>query len=393
MLHVASVALGAALLLSVLNIKQELREAFDYRDVGCDAVIGAKGSSLQLVLNAVFHMNTSPGNIPYEYFNVVRSQPAVESAFPYAVGDNYRGYRIVGTLPYFFEDFRYRGGESLAFDDGDVFPENARQAVLGAGVARATGLRVGDHFHPTHGVDDLDEHRHDDVEFRVAGILRATNTPLDRVLFIDLESFYRIKGHGHERRIEQGGIIPEKDKELSAILVRFRDAAFGFEFKRRVDSTDFANCAYPLAADVQQLMDWIGVADGVLAAIAGLVLLLAGAGMFASLYSAMSQRRREIALLRVIGASRRDVMQIVLGEALLLSLLGCAVGMALAHAIEAGAAAQLAARGGLSLRAWEFTIYDMYAPLALAGLGLAAGWIPAWRAYRVEVARGLQPDA
>lgn len=179
-----SVALASGLTMAVFGIQEQTRRAFTAGSTGFDAVLGARGSPLQLVLNSVFHLETSPGNIPWSLYESVRRDPMVRLAVPYAVGDNYRGFRVVGTtLDLFTAVERLPALPFRAEPGGRLFEPGHQEAVIGSLVARKTGLRVGDAFHPSHGVSSNGEEEHDE-SYRVVGVMLPTNTPSDRVVWI-----------------------------------------------------------------------------------------------------------------------------------------------------------------------------------------------------------------
>src|SRR6185503_15061169 len=183
---VFSVALASGLVLSVYAIQQQARDAFTSGPTGFDAVLGARGSQLQLVLNTVFHLDTSPGNIPWSMYESIKKDDRVELAVPYAVGDNYRGFRIVGTTPDAFPKTEVGADGRLVGGVGRVFDPAAREAVIGSFVAQRTGLAVGSKFNPYHGITYDERQRHEE-EYVVVGVRAPTNTPSDHVVWIPIE--------------------------------------------------------------------------------------------------------------------------------------------------------------------------------------------------------------
>ena len=192
---IVSVGLAAGLTMSVFAINAQTYDAFTGGKVGFDAVLGARGSQLQLVLNTVFHLETSPGNIPWTLYREVAEDSRVTLAIPYAVGDNYQGYRIVGTTTQMFTDFTYREGEGFVLKPGGrIFDETKKEAIVGYYVAEKLGLSVGSTFMPYHGLQFDEKQRHRD-EYTVVAVMEPTNGPSDRVLWIPIEGIYRMSGH------------------------------------------------------------------------------------------------------------------------------------------------------------------------------------------------------
>ena len=205
---VLSIGLGCGLTMAVIVVAAQAKAAFTQGDVGFDAVLGARGSALQLVLNTVFHLETSPGNIPWTTYQEIASDPRIALAVPYAVGDNYRNFRIVGTTSTLFEEFELRSGRRFQFEPGGrVFHSNRPEAVVGSVAAQEAGLRVGSQLNPHHGIVHDDSARHDET-YTVVGVLKPTNTPSDRVIWIPVEGIFRLGGHvlrgsGESYRAEQ----------------------------------------------------------------------------------------------------------------------------------------------------------------------------------------------
>ena len=201
--------------------------------IGFDAVLGARGSPLQLVLNTVFHLETSPGNIPWTMYQAVKNDPRVELAIPYALGDNYYGFRIVGTTTALFTEFEYRKGVRFRTEwDGRFFDPNRQEAVLGSYAAQKLDLKVGDRFNPYHGLVFDESMRHDE-QYVVVGVLEPTNSPSDRVIWIPIDGIYRLEGHvlrgsGEEYVAQPGQEIPDAHKEVSAVMLKFRNPQIGF---------------------------------------------------------------------------------------------------------------------------------------------------------------------
>ncbi|MDB6127113.1 MAG: outer rane-specific lipoprotein transporter subunit LolE, partial [Verrucomicrobia bacterium] len=192
-----SIALACGLLMSVWTVKTQSESAFASTGTSFDAVLGARGSKLQLVLNAIFHLEASPGNLAYADYEFIRKHPAVKTATPIAVGDNLRGYRLVGTLPEFFTNVEYAPGKNFAVEPGGrIFSSepDVKEAVAGSFAAGKLGLKTGDTFHPFHGLTYDEKNRHAET-YTVAGVLKPTNTPMDRVIWIPLHGLQTMSGH------------------------------------------------------------------------------------------------------------------------------------------------------------------------------------------------------
>lgn len=389
-------ALATGLVMAVFSIESQSRKAFIGGDVGFDAVLGARGSPLQLVLNAVYHLETSPGNIPWSLYEQMRNDPRVRLAVPYAVGDSYAGFRIVGTTTAIFTDFSRQPQGGLRFQAGGrAFDPDRREAVLGSLVADRTRMRIGDTFMPYHGMSHDEEHQHCHDEYVVVGILEPTNSPMDRVIWIPIEGVYRMEGHvlhgtGSPFIPDPAAEIPEEHKEVSAVLLKLRGPEAGLALReliqrRRSDAT----LAWPIGTVMADLFDKIGWMSRVLLLVAYLVMLVAAGAILAALYNTMNERRREFAILRALGARRTTLFAVVLGESTMIAVLGALGGILLHAVILAAAAGVIRTQTGvvLDIATPHATLWGI--PIVMIGLGAAAGLAPALRAYSVQVADNL----
>lgn len=377
----AGIALACGLLMCVWMVKTQSQTAFTQTTTGFDAVLGARGSKLQLVLNSIFHLEASPGNIPAADFEMIRRHPMVKTAIPIAVGDNLRGYRIVGTAPELFTTVEYAPGKKFAMAaGGKLFAADAREAVVGSFAARKLGLKVGDVFRPFHGLAFNADAEHPD-DFTVTGILEPTNTPVDRVVWIPLRGVQTMSGHD-----------PRAATDLSAVLIQVRTPMAGpmldTLFNKQGNRLTFA---WPVAAIIAELFGKIAWFDQVLTLVAYLVGLVAAASVLASIYNSMSARRRDIAILRALGARRRTIFGAVVVEAACIGALGAAAGFAVYFGLLAGVAEIIRAQTGVVLELSLGHPVLWICPAAMIVLCAAGGIVPAAKAYRTPVAETLAP--
>lgn len=395
---VLSVALASGLLMAVFAIKTQAHDAFTGGAPGFDAVLGARGSQLQLVLNTVFHLESSPGNISWKLYQRMKAHPLVKLAIPYAVGDNYRGCRLVGTTPEIFSKFEYQDGRKFTFRDGSAFKPERMEAVIGSFVAQKTGLKTGDLFHPSHGLghDSAEEH---EEEYAVAGVLEPTNTPSDRVIWIPIDGIFRMGGHvlrGGGEHAEYtphaGEEIPDDEKEVSAVMLKFTQQQAGFVLDQQINNKERgATLAWPIGRVMADLFEKIGWMDRVLELVAYLVVAVATGSILASIYNTMNERRREFAILRALGARRRTLFAVIVSEAAAIALLGGLCGFAVYGLILAGAAQVIRAQTGVVLDIFQFHPVLVCAPAGMVLAGALAGIVPALKAYRTDVASNLSP--
>lgn len=379
-----SIALAVGLLLTVWMVKAESQRAFLETSTGFDAVLGARASKLQLVLNSIFHLEASPGNLAIADYEQIRKHPAVKTAIPLAVGDNYRGYRIVGTLPTLFTGVEYARGRryALAGANGRWFEEGKREAVVGSFVAERLGLKVGDVFRPYHGLTFDPKSQHEE-EYAIVGVLAPTNTPADRVIWIPLSGIQTMQGHD-----------PRAANDVSAVLIQLKSPTAGFMldvmYNKQGNRLTFA---YPVAAIVADLFSKIGWFDRVLGFVAYLVAVVAAASVLASIYASMSARRRDLAILRALGARRRTLFGAVVAEAATIGVLGALAGLLVYGSMILVIGGVIRAQTGVVIDPWTWHPVLWVAPLAMVGLCALGGVIPALKAYRVPVAETLAPTS
>ncbi len=396
---VLAIALASGLVLSVFAIQKQTYAAFTGGDIGFDAVLGARGSQLQLVLNTVFHLETSPGNIPYSMYLDIKKNPQVELAIPYAVGDNYLGFRIVGTSEEIFTKFEYRLGQKFQLEPGGkFFDPGAKEAVIGSFAAKETGLKVGDIFQPYHGLIFDEKNRHND-DYRVVGILQPTNSPSDRVVWIPLEGIYRIQGHvlrgtGENFTAEENAEIPVEAKEVSAVMLKFSSMQAGMNLDQTVNKQGkAATLAFPIGRTMAELFDKLGWLNRVFELVAYLVVVVAAFSILASIYNSINERKREFAILRALGASRPTVFTVILLEAVTIAAIGTLIGFLVFAVIMSATAYLVREQTGVVLNVFRFDSMWIFTPVLMIAVGTLAGIIPAFKAYRTDVAENLSPTS
>jgi putative ABC transport system permease protein len=380
-----SVALAGGLLLTVWVVKIQSQAAFANVNAGFDAVLGARGSKLQLVLNSIFHLEASPGNVAWQDFLDIQSNSDVELAIPLAVGDNFHGWRIVGTTSDLFQKSEYAPGKKFALrPGGNWFDPARRSAVAGSFVAEKMKLKVGDKFHPFHGLI-FDEQKQHAETYVVVGVLKPSNTPADRVIWIPLAGVQRMGGHN-----------PDTDTQVSAVLVKLKagSALAGFQldsfYNKQGNRLTFA---WPIGRVIAELFDKIGWFDRVLTLVAWLVALVATGSILASLYNSLNERRRELAILRALGARRATVFGVIVLEAATIALLGVVVGFGIYAALISVVAGIIRSQTGVVLDPFAFNPVMLWEPVVFIALGALAGVLPAVKAYRTEVAQNLVPHS
>ncbi|WIT11027.1 ABC transporter permease [Paucibacter sediminis] len=377
LLNLALLSLGLAAMSFVMLCSEQLEAGLRRDLAGIDLVVGAKGSPMQIMLAGVFHLDVPTGNIPLQTLTQLRAQPLVARAIPLALGDSLRGYRIVGTEPDYLAQYQAELAQGALW-------QQPLQAVLGAEVARRTGLRVGDRFAGSHGLGSEGE-AHAQRPYQVVGVLKATGSVLDRLVLTDLASVWAL--HGHEGDAEEANAVDER--EITMLLLSYRSPLAAVSLPRWVNAQPGLQAAAP-ALETARLFRMLGVGAEVLRGFAIVLLLASALSVLVGLLSAVRERQGDLAMLRMLGAPAWRVAALVSLEAVWLALLASGLGLALGHALAEGLGLLLAEQqslrlGGAWWSAWEWAVPGLALLLALA----SAAW-PAWRAFRLDVTELLQ---
>lgn len=430
-----SVGLGVMLIVVVLLIANVVNETFNRQSVSYDFIVGPKGSDLQLVLSTVYRIEPPIQNLPYLYYLELLQDPMVDSAVPLAFGDFTQegAFPIVGTTDLYFL-WGSAPDKPYSLADGKRW-SSPFHAILGSEVARKNGWEVGSKFKLVHGGADTG-HVHDE-EFEVVGILAPTGTPDDRTAFVNLEGFYLVSGHEKPvseainswrdfkgqppltgdalaAEVEKHGgehdhshdhdhhhhhhshDVPDIQKEVTAILVRTKWVSeddpgtiavmYREKLRRGYSPVQAVNPIRPMA---RLQNEFIGNIRNALLALTAVILVVSGVGIFVSIYNSMSERLREIAIMRALGARRETVFGVILAESLLLCLGGGLLGALAGHLLVIAAAPMLRTRTELLIDPFAFDWNELWLIPALILLAIVAGLLPGLRAYRADVADSL----
>lgn len=399
-LTVLSVACSVALLLAVGRIRQGAEESFANTISQTDLIVGARGGTTQLLLYSIFHVGTATQNLSFESFARWSKHPAVAWVIPISLGDSHRGYRVVATDQRFFEHYRFMRDRQVELRDGGRVPADVFDVALGSEVATKLHYKTGDAIVLAHGVGEgAGFVNHQDKPFTVSGILKPTGTPLDRSLYITLAGMEAIHADWQDGAppARGSGISaaevrkqPLEVHELTAFLVRTKTRIETLHLQREIntDTTEALTAIIPGVA-LQELWTQIGYAEVGLRAVSWVVVAVSMIGMMIALYSSLSERRREMAILRALGARSRFVGILLVSEALLLVLAGALLGICATYGLVAAASPWIRETLGLAIP-WTFLAADeaIYL-LVLLGLGLVVSLLPAYTAYRNALHDGL----
>jgi len=383
-LNLLLLSLGLASMTFLLLVSHQIDQAFERGLAGIDVVVGAKGSPMQLILSGVFHLDVPTGNVPLAAVKELETHPQVASVIPISLGDSFRGFRIVGTRPAYIDNY------AAVLAQG-VLWSATMQAVIGAQVAQQTGLKVGDSFTGTHGLAAAGSRGgavHAASPYQVTGVLAPTGGVLDRLVVTSLESVWQV--HELDTALDdEDRKILEEEREVTLALIKYKTPLAAVTFPRFINTTTEMQSAAP-ALEITRLLSMVGVGIDVLRALAGVLLLTAGLSVFIALWSAVRERRADLALLRMLGAPPRKIAGLLLCEALWLALLAALLGLLLGQGLLALIAWMLQLDNSVLIGGVSWPNELMVVPVLALGVALASALLPAWEAYRISVFELLQ---
>lgn len=403
-LTLCAIALSVAMLLGVERARIAAREGFSQSVAGTDLIVGARTSPVQLLLYAVFRLGDATHEMRWQSVQAIAANPLVAWSVPLSLGDSHRGFPVLGTTTGYFEHFRYGLSRPLALAQGRAFAggiEQVFECVIGAEVAERLGYRLGDRVVLSHGSGDPERlAQHADKPFIVVGILARTGTPVDRTLHISLEAMQAIHLEWVAGVPMPGFTIPAEQvrkfdlapKTVTAMLVGLKSRGAVFRMQRAVD--DYAGealLAVLPGVALDQLWRIVGVVENALLAVSALVVAIGLAGMVAVVWASLNERRRELAILRSVGAGPLHVFLLLGLEGLLLTAGGIVLGFAALTLATVPAAPWVQAQYGLALPLWTQGWREATLMGAILAAGLVAALLPAWRASRLALADGLTP--
>lgn len=386
-----AVSLSVFLILLVSGLHENSKSSFLLDGLNLNAVVGARSSKTQLVMNAFYQMDVSPGNIPFSYFQRLQKDDGVEIALPFALGDNYYGYRIIGTLDSIFESNILDAGQ-LKLLQGKKFDSKQRTAVFGYQAAMQLKINVGQKIKSFHGLEFNEKEQHDQ-DFVVVGILEPTYTPLDRVILIPLDSFYKMDGHvvrkdGKVMDSVEMEEIADEYKEISAVVLKV-SAVSVTRLDQQINKQGKAATFATVAGVVPEILEKVGFGVLILKYVSFLVMIVAGIVVLVGIYNGLAQRQHEFAVLRALGASRKFVFLRILVESELLILMGFLMGLMMFLIALFSLRHMLYQEVGIYMTLDKIPSEFIYTPVILFVVGLVAGLIPAYKIYKSDVTKFL----
>ena len=368
-LSVLLLALGVGTIVLLLLVVGQAEERMRRDAQGIDLVVGAKGSPMQLMLSGIYHLDAPTGNIPLATVGLLEKNRMVKRAIPLALGDSWQGNRIVGADRTYAEHY---GAELRA----GRFYEKPMEAVLGAEVAQRTGAGVGATFKGAHGMGSEPGEEHEEG-YTVVGVLGKTGSVIDRLVLTSIESVWDV----HEK-------VAQEAREVTVVLVQYASPLAAATLPRQINAQTELQAASP-AYETARLFRIVGVGVEALRGFAAVLILAAGLSVFIALYSALEERRYELALMRTLGASPARLFGLLIGEAFVLSLLGVVLGLLLGHALAALLGAWLEQQQSYPVTGLQWRPEEPWVAAIALAVGVLAALVPAWRAYRTDVSRTL----
>lgn len=393
-----SIGFSIALIIGVDKTRHGAREGFTSTVSGADLLVGARTGEIQLLLYSLFHMGEAVNNIRYSSYQEIASHRAIAWTIPFSLGDSYKGHRVIGTTQDFFKHYQYRDRQNLELNQGRPFGEGIFEVVLGHQVARKHDLKLGDNLIIAHGLSEVTTHQHDNLPFEVVGILAPTATPIDHGLFVSLKAIEAIH-IGWETGVPNPDKLLQKDQQdfddieisqLTSFLVGAHNRAMTLQLRRTVSQFE----REPLMAIIPaltlgRLWETLGQAERVLLLISFCVLIVGLISIIIALYTSLNERRREMAVLRSLGATPIHLLCILLLESFLLVFGGIVLGYTMLLSSLAWLIPYLESTYSLSLDISFFTTQDTIYVVWILGFSLVIGLIPGIKAYHQSLQDGL----
>lgn len=396
MLTIMTVAISVILLLGVERIRTQAKDSFANTISGTDLIVGGRSGQVNLLLYSVFRIGNATNNIDWKSYQEFSQHRAVDWAIPISLGDSHKGFRVMGTNHSYFEHYKYGSKQPLTFSKGKEF-NGLFETVLGSDVAKQLGYQIGSEIIIAHGISDVGFSRHDKLPFKVVGILAPTGTPVDKTVHVSLEAIEAIHV-GWESGARLGPtpdakVLQERDfqpKQLTAMLVGLKSRIQTFALQRQINNypKEPLSAIMPGVA-LHELWGMMSVAEQALMAVSGFVVIAGLLGMLSSLLTSLQERRREMAILRAMGARPRHVFSLLISEASLLTAAGIVTGVLGLYAILALLQPLIQQHYGINLTLSTLSAYEWMLLSFVQCAGIVIGFIPAFRAYRQSLSDGM----
>lgn len=397
LLTVLAIAFSVMLLLGVEKVRTGARQSFADTISGTDLIVGARSGNLNLLLYSVFRIGNATNNVTWQSYSDIAKAEDVAWIVPISLGDSHKGFRVLGTTGDYFKHYKYRRTHTLAFASGGPFSD-LFDAVVGSDVASALGYRVGDKVVIGHGLGSVSFLEHDDKPFRIAGILEKTGTAVDRTLHVSLEAIEAIHVDWQSGTRDANAAVTAdevrkmdlKPKAITAALVGLKSKIATFRMQRAInDYPQEPLTAIIPGAALQELWSLIGTAETALAAVSAMVVVTALLGMVTMILTTLNERRREMAILRSVGARPRTILSLLALEGGFLTLAGVLLGTLLLYIALIVLQPYIDRTYGMHLAIDPPDAAQWIKLAAIVAAGFVAGLIPALRAYKLSLADGM----
>ncbi|MGY6522357.1 MAG: ABC transporter permease [Mongoliitalea sp.] len=385
-LNILLLALGLAIITVLILVQDQFEKKMTKDAEGVDLVVGAKGSPLQLILSSVYHIDFPTGNIDMAEAKSIANNRLVKNTIPLGMGDNYSGYRIVGTNYDYLDLYNAEVGEGVLW-------EIPFEVVLGAEVAQKLNLKVGDNFIGSHGIG-ASSHAHDEHPYTITGILKPMGNVLDKLILTSMESVWYThdEDHDHDKFTQavakRGFPETDEDREITSMLVQYRNPMAAVQLPRFINSRSSLQAASP-AFEVSRLFELLGFGVKLIQGLAIIIIVIAGLGIFIALFNSLKERKYDLAVMRTLGASSGQLFIHIVLEGVILTFLGAVTGILIGHGFLFALVAQND-QGALStLSAMVFLPEELWIIVYALVVGVLASLIPAWNAYQTDIAKQL----
>ncbi|ERM82823.1 ABC transporter permease [Rhodonellum psychrophilum GCM71 = DSM 17998] len=385
-LNILLLALGLAIITVLILIQDQFENKMTQDAKGIDLVVGAKGSPLQLILSSIYHIDYPTGNIDLKDAQSISKNRLIKNVIPLGMGDNYEGFRIVGTNHDYLELY------TVAFQGGSAW-EKPFDVVLGSEVAKKLKLNLGDNFIGSHGIGSS-SHEHDAHPYRVTGILQPKGNVVDNLILTSIESVWYTHDEEHDHAKMEASVsktgfpLTEEDREVTSLLLQYRNPIAAVQLPRMINSKSALQAASP-SFEISRLFELLGVGVKVIQGLAIVIIVIAGLGIFIALFNSLKERKYDLAVMRTLGASSGQLFLHIVLEGVILTFLGALLGIAIGHLFLAILVMQneQGVLGGLTAAVF---LKEEFLILAFAiGVGFIASLIPAWTAYQTDIAKQL----
>ncbi|WP_373945815.1 ABC transporter permease (plasmid) [Vibrio chagasii] len=395
-LTILTVAVSVILLLGVERVRTEAKSSFANTISGTDLIVGGRSGQVNLLLYSVFRIGNATNNIDWKSYQEFSQHKAVKWAIPISLGDSHKGFRVMGTNHSYFENYRYGSKQPLTFQRGKEFNE-LFDVVIGADVAKKLDYKIGDQIILAHGISDVAFSRHDNLPFKIVGILAPTGTPVDKTVHVSLEAIEAIHvgwesgaNLGHTPDAETLKTYDFQPQQITAMMLGLKSKIQTFALQREINNyrQEPLSAIMPGIA-LHELWGMMSVAEQALLIVSGFVVVAGLLGMLSSLLTSLQERRREMAILRAMGARPRHVFGLLISEASALTFLGITLGVAVLFALIAVVAPIVQQSYGINISISAITPHEWKLLMLVQIAGIIIGFIPAFRAYRQSLSDGM----